>query len=325
MGTYRTHCPFCGAPATHGFVPATPAEHLIAGEVGKAKAHIEAGRFASALSTLAEVTPKVTYAGSRPAAVEIRELVSGNMSHFGGEGRREAQRLIDRIDEMIPGQPTAVLTPRVPSSEGGAISGRVGDVGGEIAPEITAALIRCPTCTHEVSSQAKSCPNCGHPFDVSATHTSRVAGSGWVILVGGILLTVGSFLPWFTATVFAGTFNRNGMQMGENLGFSIEGLIVLMLGIVTCVIGLGLLLRFQVPAWLQGSSIITGAGAVFVVIVSIPGINDVVSSVNQDGGDYGTASLGFGLWVAILGGLLAMGGGISAWLARRAADLTISE
>ena len=46
-------------------------------------------------------------------------------------------------------------------------------------PSVHAALVRCPTCDHEVSSQAPSCPSCGHPFAAPAEPERRVAGSGW--------------------------------------------------------------------------------------------------------------------------------------------------
>lgn len=187
-------------------------------------------------------------------------------------------------------------------------------------PSVHAALVRCPTCDHEVSSQAPSCPSCGHPFAAPAEPERRVAGSGWVILAGGLLLAIGSFLPWATATLLTGTLNRNGMQLGQNLSFSAGGLVVLLLGIVTCVIGLSVVLRFQMPSWLQRSSIATGLVAAFVVILTIPGIKDVVDNVNENAGSYGSASLGFGLWVAILGGMLAVAGGVSASMARRASE-----
>jgi hypothetical protein len=50
-------------------------------------------------------------------------------------------------------------------------------------------------------------------------------------LLGGVLIVLGSFLPWLTATApLVGTISRNGMEGGD-------GIITLILGVVTILIG----------------------------------------------------------------------------------------
>ena len=33
------------------------------------------------------------------------------------------------------------------------------------------ALVKCPECGHEVSSDAQTCPNCGKPVDATAQNS----------------------------------------------------------------------------------------------------------------------------------------------------------
>jgi len=52
-------------------------------------------------------------------------------------------------------------------------------------------LIKCPACDKQVSEQATSCPNCGHPLLVqAAANKPRNTRSGWLVafLVGGIII-----------------------------------------------------------------------------------------------------------------------------------------
>lgn len=37
------------------------------------------------------------------------------------------------------------------------------------------ALIKCPECNHDVSSQAEKCPHCGYQLKAPVTSTNRVA------------------------------------------------------------------------------------------------------------------------------------------------------
>jgi hypothetical protein len=54
-----------------------------------------------------------------------------------------------------------------------------------------------------------------------------------VTTLGGLLIVLGSFLPWLTATApLIGTITVNGLQGGG------DGIITLALGIITVVIGI---------------------------------------------------------------------------------------
>jgi hypothetical protein len=51
-------------------------------------------------------------------------------------------------------------------------------------------LIKCPACEREISTQAQSCPHCGHPLVKSDAKKSQNAGVGCLIM----LLIVGTII-----------------------------------------------------------------------------------------------------------------------------------
>ena len=60
-------------------------------------------------------------------------------------------------------------------------------------------LLHCPTCGGMVASNAPSCPHCGYRPPLAA-RTNSLNMPAAVILIGGALVAIGSFLPWATAT-----------------------------------------------------------------------------------------------------------------------------
>jgi RNA polymerase subunit RPABC4/transcription elongation factor Spt4 len=206
--------------------------------------------------------------------------------------------------------------------------------GQDPAAEQPPTLLACPACQHQVSSQASLCPNCSHPIsptsrtppsgapDTAAAAASprtpvdeiasRASGGAWFALVGGILIVAGSLLPWLQVHLPLTTVSRNGMQLGNNYGFSVDGLVTLVLGLITCLIGLSMLLRFQMPPFVQRSSIVTGVVVGALVLLNIPGLQNYVKSVGAG------ASIGYGLWVVLTGCALAIVGGLVLRATRQA-------
>jgi hypothetical protein len=78
-----------------------------------------------------------------------------------------------------------------------------------------------------------------------------VPGATMTVL-GGLLIVLGSFLPWLSFTApFVGTITKNGMEGGD-------GVITLVSGVVTILIGVTQLTATRLPAFLHRSSIATG-------------------------------------------------------------------
>jgi hypothetical protein len=53
-------------------------------------------------------------------------------------------------------------------------------------------LIKCPACEKDISAQASSCPNCGHPLAKSdANKPQSKSRLGWLVLILVVVLLVG--------------------------------------------------------------------------------------------------------------------------------------
>ena len=113
------------------------------------------------------------------------------------------------------------------------------------------ALIACPECGQNVSSEAGRCPHCGLPIDPRRTKVDYVTGevigiqarpaahaarrplrypapAGVFMMVGGgVLVMVGSFMPW----VRLGPISVSGMQS--------DGRITVVFGLLIIILGLG--------------------------------------------------------------------------------------
>lgn len=127
-------------------------------------------------------------------------------------------------------------------------------------------------------------------------------GSTIAVLIGGGLLALGSFLPWLQASVpLIGSISRNGLDGGG------DGIITLLLGVVTLIIGAVRMSGSQMPPVLQKSPVVTGIAAVVLVVIDGVSVSERVSDVSSAGA---SASIGYGLYVCGLGGVLAIIGGL---------------
>jgi hypothetical protein len=132
------------------------------------------------------------------------------------------------------------------------------------------------------------------------------ANAGWLVLAGGILVIVGVFLPWITASGPKGTFSASGKDANE-WAFLILGGFATVRGLSMAKPGL---FRFQLGTPLIG-------GVILAVLVALrwndlQKVLDEVRSV-----PWVTASLGIGFWAVIAGTVLVLLGGVLAMQRRR--------
>lgn len=169
----------------------------------------------------------------------------------------------------------------------------------------------CPNCGTAVVSGSVFCANCGRelgsPDSVKAlaaarsvpvaTTVARAFPFGAALVVtGGALGVIGSFLPWIQATAaFVGTISRNGLDGGG------DGTITLVAGIVIGLFGIARLAR-------SGSAtlarLVGGLAAVAMAGLAILDIGDVSNRVANLGSTLATGSVGMGLYVIVIGGVL---------------------
>ena len=154
-----------------------------------------------------------------------------------------------------------------------------------------------------------------------ATQTRPLASSGSTgtstdlsassVVVGGLLIAIGTFLPWWTNKAVAFSSTHNGFQLGF-LGLR-DGFVTIALGALTVVIGVLALVNPALPRWLRTPSILTGLGVIGVLASCWSVLDNNV--VNLEGV---TRSVGYGYWTTGAGATLAICGGISLCTAKRA-------
>lgn len=121
--------------------------------------------------------------------------------------------------------------------------------------------------------------------------------------LGGLLIILGSFLPWLTATApFVGTITRNGMEGGD-------GIITLILGVITILIGVSQLTATRLPTLLQRSSIATGVITGIVAAFNYLEVQRRIEDANEQT-ELVAASVGSGIWTLVVGAVLAIVGGV---------------
>jgi hypothetical protein len=131
---------------------------------------------------------------------------------------------------------------------------------------------------------------------------SAVVPGATMTVLGGLLIVLGSFLPWLSFTApFVGTITKNGMEGGD-------GVITLVSGVVTILIGVTQLTATRLPAFLHRSSIATG---VITGVVATYDYLDVQRRIEdaKAQSELIAASVGAGIWTLIVGAILAIVGG----------------
>jgi hypothetical protein len=122
-------------------------------------------------------------------------------------------------------------------------------------------------------------------------------------VLGGLLIVLGSFLPWLSFTApFVGTVTRNGMEGGD-------GIITLILEVVTILIGVTQFTATRLPAFLHRSSIVTGAITGVVAVFDYLEVQRRIEDAKEQS-ELIAASIGAGIWTLIVGAILAVVGGV---------------
>lgn len=116
-----------------------------------------------------------------------------------------------------------------------------------------------------------------------------------VILLGGILYAMGSFLPWVTASSAFGSASKSGMEGGD-------GLLTVFFGVVLALLGLTRVQRPGLPGN-RLTMVILGALAVGVAVFEGSNIQSKLEDISSA---YVVASVGVGIYVMGVGGALVI-------------------
>jgi hypothetical protein len=132
------------------------------------------------------------------------------------------------------------------------------------------------------------------------------ANAGWLVLTGGVLVIVGVFLPWITASGPNGTFSTSGKDASE-WAFLILGGFATVRGFSMARPGI---FRFQL-----GTPLI---GGVILAVLAAMRWTDLQNALDVARAHAGyTASIGIGFWAVIAGTVLVLLGGVMAMQRRR--------
>jgi hypothetical protein len=123
----------------------------------------------------------------------------------------------------------------------------------------------------------------------------------WLAIIGGILLAVGTLLPWMTFGL--GELTRNGFQLGADESLTADGPVLVLLGVLTAVIGITRLTNSSMPRGIQRSTLVTGLISGAVVGLNWSGIHSLVQNVQGTGT---LAQVGYGYWICAIGAGLAV-------------------
>jgi hypothetical protein len=145
-----------------------------------------------------------------------------------------------------------------------------------------------------VASTAPACPHCGYRPGGSAVPNSLNI-TAVVILLGGVLFAVGSFLPWATASSAFASASKSGMEGGD-------GMITVFLGIVIALLGL---MRLQRPGLPGSRAAMVLLGVIALGLAIFEGAN-ISNRLAETTSAYVVTSVGIGIYVMGVGAVLVI-------------------
>lgn len=121
---------------------------------------------------------------------------------------------------------------------------------------------------------------------------------GIIVIVMGLVVIIGSILPWATAQSAFGSISKNGIEG--------DGKITLATGIITLLCGIAILISSKNSGWI-GLAVIASLASLAIAIIDLVDVSNKLGSVSNQ---YVKASAGIGLYVVLVGGLVGIVGAL---------------
>jgi len=143
--------------------------------------------------------------------------------------------------------------------------------------------------------------------------TGKVVVGGWMVIGGAAALVLGSIIPWMhvRGPRVSDSATATGMSIGDG---RITVVLALLLAVLAAGILTGRMQRIGGAKVAAMGVLVAGAAAVAVTAVDIADVADRATRLGVPAG--AVTSVGSGLWLCFLGGLLAVGGGLLAFANR---------
>jgi hypothetical protein len=106
------------------------------------------------------------------------------------------------------------------------------------------------------------------------------------------------------------SLDRNGFHLGSRNGFSVEGVILVLLGLASVGIGVATLIRSAMPQLLASVPIWAGGGMAWMTLREISPIQRLVDGVGSGSGGRVGGSVGLGLWLGVVAAGIAIFAGV---------------
>ena len=163
----------------------------------------------------------------------------------------------------------------------------------------------CASCGLDLAAAASGAPVMAPQPGVAAPlPVARPAGGtngpALGMIAGGIIVIVGSFLPWLTATAaFVGTINRNGIDGGG------DGIFTAIAGGLLALGGVARAMRSGSPRMARILGVISSAVAGIIAVVDIGNVNSKVADLTSNSSAV-IATVGTGLYAVIVGAVVGL-------------------
>lgn len=139
-----------------------------------------------------------------------------------------------------------------------------------------------------------------------------------LVALGGLLLIVCAFLAWITLDFLGTKISVNGLgqisdkSIPSGSGTASDGVIAIFLGVVLLILGgLSFVLKQR---WLPLAALVV---AVFAVLLMAFELIHNTSSINSDASLGNIASNGIGVYIGLVGAIIALVGGVLPFVLRR--------
>jgi hypothetical protein len=126
---------------------------------------------------------------------------------------------------------------------------------------------------------------------------------GALAIAAGALIMLGSFLPWVTVhAVFLGSLNKNGTEG--------DGIITLLFGLAMFLYGVARLVTRGLPKVFVITPFAIAVVTAAIALYDMVDVQSHIGDLQSEAEGLVTADIGVGLWIVLIGAILAAAAGV---------------